>query len=133
MSITKDAGVQAPSVKRVEFALANFTSGAAAVAIDLPSDAEVTGGSVVVSTAFNSGTSDTLTVGDLTTNDRYKAGVDGQTAARTALIPTGLVVSTANQRQVVIKWTGVGTAATAGAGHLLVEYIQTSRADFVQR
>ncbi len=133
MTIAKDAGVQAPSVKRVAFTFADFVSGTALAVIDLPSDAEVIGGNLVIDTAFNSATSDTITVGDKESDSRYKSGINGQTAASTDLVPTGVITNNANRRQVVVKWTGVSTAPSAGAGHLNVVYLQTSRADFIQR
>lgn len=132
--ITKDAGVQAPSVKKVNFTFADLgaTTAFDNEAMGLPSGAIVRGGELVVTTAFNS-TTNTFTVGDKTTANRYKAGIDAKSAALTALVPTGEVVDTANERTIVINSAFTDVAPTAGAGYLIVEYIETGRADFVQR
>jgi hypothetical protein len=46
-----------------------------------------------------------------------------------ALTPTGA----ANAKDVTLLWNGTGAAPTAGAGRLILEYLQTNRADFFQR
>jgi hypothetical protein len=111
----------------VGFDYTDFTSGVAKVVGDLPADAIVTGGMLVLSTLFNSATSDTLTVGDAVDDDEYAAGINGKTTAYTALTPTGYQY-TANTG-LVIKWTGVGTAPTQGAGVLIVNYVREGRAN----
>ncbi len=133
MSITKDNSRQAPAVAVVDFTYEDFgASGTIEAAIDMPAGAQVIGGDITISEAFNSSVSDTLTVGDVTVTDRYKAGINGQSTARTALIPTGFEI-TSTQKTIGIKWTGSGDAPTAGAGRLVVEYVQNGRADFSQR
>lgn len=134
MAITKDAGVQAPSVKKVDFTFADLgaTTAFDNEAIGIPSGAIVRSGELVITTPFNS-TTNTFTVGDKASNSRFKSGIDAKTAALTALVPTGKVHSTANERSIVINSAFTGAAPTAGAGYLIVEYIETGRADFVQR
>ncbi len=138
MAITKDFHRQYPLRAYVPFTYADFgESGVAEEAVDLPAGAIVTGGEIVITTAFNSagGTTpaDTLTVGDGSDDARYAAGVDGQTAARTALGPTGYKYPAGDT--VDIKWTpnaDTTTAPTQGAGYLVVEYVKPGRSNEVQ-
>lgn len=134
MPITKDAGVQGSSVKKVDFTFADLgaTTAFDNEAMGLPSGAIVRSGELVITTAFNSTTND-LTVGDKTVNSRFKSAIDAKTAALTALVPTGKVHNTANERTLVINSAFTGVAPTAGAGYLIVEYMEPGRADFVQR
>jgi len=128
MSVTKPYGVQGSSWAYIPFSYDDFgASGVEEEAFDMPKDALVVGGHLQITTPFNSGTSDTLTVGDEDDDDEYVAGVDGQAAARSALVPTGLAYTA--PKALVIKWTGVGAAPSAGAGYLAVEYIRTGRQD----
>lgn len=131
MAITLQSSRQKSAWATVDFAYTDLTSGSAATAIKLPVGAVVVGGAVVVKTAFNSGTSDALVVGDGTTADRYKSSYSIQSAARTALVPTGYIVLSTT-REIKVTWTAVGTAASAGAARLEVEYIVPARADFSQ-
>lgn len=131
MPFTKEAGRQAPSVAIVDFAFDDFdASGVAEVAIDLPSGVIVTDGYLNITTVFDSGTSDTLTVGDTTDDDEYASAIDGQALGVTRLVPTGVELTTEN---IVVKWTGVDAAPAQGAGTLVVEYVYSDRADFIQR
>ena len=91
----------------------------------------VVGGGVVVKTAWNSGTSDALVVGDATTDNRYKSSFSIAATGRTALVPTGYEVLSTT-RTIQITWTGVGAAPSAGALRLEVEYILPARGDAVQ-
>jgi hypothetical protein len=131
MSITKNAGRQEVISAYVDVALADLTSGAAAAAIDLPPGAVVVGGDVVVDTAFDSGTSDAIVVGDASVANRYLTSTSIAATGRTALVPTGFKV-TAAQPAVAVTWTGVGTAATVGALRLRVDYIVRGRSFFTQ-
>jgi hypothetical protein len=132
MAIKKNQNRQAPSVAMASFAAGDFESGVAGVAVDLPSGAIVTGGSFVVDEVFNSGTSDTFTVGDSLVGNRYKAGINGAALGATALVPTGVEVVSATGA-VSLTWTGVGAAPTTGKGRLIVEYIISNRGDYIQR
>lgn len=116
---------QYPLSVLTRFTFEDLTSGTAAPIVELPPGAVVTGGMLVVETAFDSATSDTLVVGDADTADRYAAAVDGQAAAATALTVTGLVTTTTTD--IVLTWTGVGAAPTQGVGYLVVTYIREDR------
>lgn len=126
MAITKTPGRQCPTVATAIINFNDVVSGTAAAAIELPVGAIVTGGAVVALTAFNSGTSDAIVVGDATTANRYLTSTSVAAAGRTALVPTGFT-TTATQRNVNVTWTAVGTAATAGKIRLEVEYIVDGR------
>jgi len=132
MAITKNRGRQGVIFAYVDVSFADIVSGTAAVAIDLPVGASlVNGGDIVVTTAFNSGTSDVIVIGDALSANRYFASASIAAAGRTALLTTGYVaLSTSNQ--IKVTWTAVGTAATAGAFRLRVAYIVDKRAAFAQ-
>lgn len=129
MAISKDVGRQYPLVARVPFTYADFgASGVAEQAVDTPAGAKVIGGELVITTAFNSATSDAIDVGDGVTPGRYLSAQDVKTAAgRFALVPTNY--SYAEKDTIDIEWTGVGTAPTQGAGYLLLQYILEDRAN----
>ncbi len=130
MAEIKQDARQTPKVAIADFTYADFVSGTGKAAVRLPANAIVIGGYLAISTAFNSGTSDTMTVGDATTANRYKAGINAQTAALTALVPTGFKLTAAGD--VLITNTAVGTAISAGAGRLVIQYIVTTRAESTQ-
>ena len=95
-------------------------------AFDLPPNAVIAGGDIVVTTAWNTGTTATLAVGDVTTGTRYATGVDLKTAARTALTLTGFI-NTTTQKQIKLTPTYVGGAATAGAARVTLHYYIKAR------
>lgn len=129
MTITKKSGRQQVISAYLDFGFADVApSGVGQAAIDLPVGAQVIGGDFVISTAFNSATSDTFTIGDATLATRYGNAIAGA-AARTALTVTGYQTTNA-EPSVVLKWTGVGAAPTTGAGRLRVDYIVNNRAQF---
>jgi hypothetical protein len=134
MAITKDAGVQSPAVKKVDFTFADLgaTTYFDNEAMGLPGGAIVRGGELVITIPFNS-TTNVFTVGDKAVNNRFKAAIDAKVAALTALVPTGKVHNTANERALVINSAFTGVPPTTGAGYLIVEYIEPGRADFIQR
>lgn len=130
MTIKKNSGRQELIVATLDFAFSDLTSGADLPAIDLPHNAVVTGGDVVVTTAFNSATSDVLDVGDSASENRYLNDANLASAGRTALAPTGYVVP--NDSSITVRWVGTGTAPTAGAARLTVHYYVKNRAAFSQ-
>lgn len=131
MPITKNSGRQDIVSAYVEIGFADLTSGSNVAALDLPVGAIVVGGDVVVTTAFDSVTSDVIIVGDVTTTNRYIASTSIAALGRIAVVPTGFTV-TATQPAVRLTWTGVGTAPTEGALRLRVDYIVKGRAEFSQ-
>jgi hypothetical protein len=131
MAITENSGRQEVISAYVDVSYADLASGTAADAIDLPVGAIVIGGAVVVTAAFNSATSDALVVGDSASSNRFKSSFSIAATGLTALVPTGYV-ALATTSKVRVTWTGVGTAPTAGAFRLRVDYIVEKRAAFSQ-
>lgn len=144
MPITKTSGRQDVIHARADFALADLTSGVAVAAVDLPANARVLNVLLRIGTAFNSGTSDALIVqSNEATPKAYitiSAGSGALAASKvwssdpaiagTASSNIGFVNTAASTLDV--KWTGAGTAATTGAGTLLVQYVVSGRAAFAQ-
>lgn len=132
MAISLSVDRQSPLYASADFALADVASGVFEVAVSLPENAEVVGGALVVTTAFNSATSDALDVGDAGASGRYlsvAAAAASLLVGRTALVPTGY--RTVGKEPVGITWTGVGVVTT-GAGRLEVEYVIVGRGTNVQ-
>jgi len=127
MTISVPDTRQYPLVANAAFVLADTASGVGAVAFALPQNAVVTGGQVIIDTAYDSGTSDAIEVGDAGDDNRYLTTTSVAAAGRTALVPTGYQVANAN-RNILVEVTSVGTAATAGAGRIQVAYIVEGRA-----
>jgi hypothetical protein len=94
----------------------------------LPAGAIVTSTSVLITTAFNAGTTNVLTVGGNTTtyNDIVAANDVDETATglTNGIKPTGSSLGKlAADRDVYAKYTQTGTAATAGAATVIIHYI----------
>src|SRR5574340_224505 len=104
---------------------ADLASGVDVNALELPGGAVITGGDVTVITPFNSATSDVLDVGDGVSQNRYLNDANIHVAGRTPLVPTGYVMP--NIGDMTVRWTGVGTAPTAGEVRLTVEYVVEGR------
>lgn len=128
MPITKKPGRQKKMTASVDFTYADVASGVYAPAVDLPLNSVVTGGSLFITTLFNSATTDQFSVGSqlgsasavATTYAAQTADVTA-TGRAAALVPTG--VKTTEASTVGVVWTGAGAAPTAGAGKLVVDYI----------
>lgn len=109
----------------------DLTSGVATAVINLPIGAVVVGGAIITATAFNSATSDTLSLGDSASATRYASAANIHATGRTALTLTGYKALTTT-RQMLATWTGVGAAPTAGSVDVQVEYLVTDRAEWTQ-
>jgi len=136
MTISYQRDVQDLISRSVEITYDEFTSGTALNAIKLPDNATVVDGTYWVLTAFDSGTSDAVTVtfnGLTLIND-----TDAQAKVRTAFtMPTTTEadvdkVSVSTPTWVQATLTSVGTAATAGKIRIEVRYYVRGRA-FVQQ
>lgn len=125
MAITQDAGRQNVLVAKQSFALADLVDATAVAAVSVPAGAIVVGGHLGITTAFDSGTSDTIAVGDGTTTYLTATSVaaTGVTEFTTVVGPMYASADTID-----ITWDGTGTAATTGVGYLVVEYIIDGRA-----
>lgn len=105
--------------------------GTAEAAIDLPGGAVIVGGDVTVLTAWNSATTATLKLGDVSDDDRYTATpIDLKTAGRTELTFTGY--KTPNAQAINALFAQTGTAATAGQARVTVQYFVQGRSAFTQ-
>jgi hypothetical protein len=114
-------------VATVAFGFADLAaSGVGTVALALPQGAVVTGGQMVIDTAFNGSVSVGAEIGDAGSAARYLGATSILSTGRTALVPTGYQVVNAN-RDILIEVTLGGTANSAGAGRLQVEYIVEGR------
>lgn len=94
--------------------------------INLPVGAIVVGGEVAVETAVVGPTVSTVSVGDSGSATRYLGATSMLAAARTALVPTGLVGTGGNIRITVNNTVAV---ATAGKVSVRVSYVVRGRAD----
>lgn len=135
MPVTLNAGRQYKLVAEIAVNLADLASGVAQDVIKLPAGSVIHGGRIYTDTAFNSGTSDTLSVGDSVLGTRYfnanttvlrTAG----TTAEFAVAANGYKYSASNA--IRLTWTGAGTAATTGSARLYVEYSVDGKALEVQ-
>lgn len=132
MAIKKNAARQELIVAHLDIGYADPTTyGTAEEAFDLPANAILLGGDVVVKTAWNSATTATLKLGDAADDDRYtSSAIDLKTAGRTALTLTGFKHPTAQGLKALIAQSG--TAATAGAARITISYYVEGRAAFSQ-
>lgn len=108
-----------PVAGMFEITLAQFVAAGNVVNIDLPVGAEIVGGSVTVRTAFNTTGTDTITIGDSGSANRYLAATSIKSAARTALTLTGFKATTNN---LIVARTPADSAATAGTLEIYVQY-----------
>lgn len=133
MPIKKNANRQDVLVALLDINFADPTAyGAAENAIELPVNAVVTGGDVVITTPFNS-TTNTLTLGDTASAARYLNAIDLKAAAgtRTALSGLGTQITTAIS-QMRANLAQTGGVPTAGSVRITVQYYQTGRALITQ-
>ena len=146
MAITLKSSRQEVISAKVDFALADLTSGTAVPAIQLPANARVLSAVLRIVTAFNSGTTDALTVqfseGTPKTYIVVPAVINTLAAGTVASaegVLSNVVTAASNvgflntvSSTLDILWAGVGTAATTGTGMLEVEYVVENRAAFSQ-
>jgi hypothetical protein len=117
---------QSPLVAIASFVYTDFTSGVGVPVAALPQGAVVTGGYLIVDTAFDGSSTVAADVGDAGTANRYESAQDVKSGADIwALTPTGYSVVNAN-RNVLLEITAGGTI-TAGAGRIIVEYVVDGR------
>lgn len=132
MAITKNNGRQWPLSARVEFTFADFNDGAVTAttvfeALDLPAGSIVTGGALVITTAFVGPTAATASVGDTSSAARYLADTSLLAAALTPLVPTGFENTLGLSVDLDVAMSVA--PATAGEGYLEVQYIIVNRAN----
>jgi hypothetical protein len=125
MALQRKSDRQAPIEAIIDIGFADPVAyGTAENAINLPANAIVIGGDLTVTTAWNSATSASLTLGDAGSANRYGNTIDLKTLARTALTVTGY-------KHTVQEWLKANLAqvgaATAGAARLRVTYVVQGR------
>lgn len=126
MALQRKADRQSPLEAIIDISYADPVAyGTAENAFQLPQNAIVLGGELTVTTAWNSATTATLSLGDGTLATRYANAVDLKTVARTALTPTGYKHTVAEWLKATLAQTGA--VATAGAARLRVSYIVQGR------
>lgn len=137
MTITKQTGRQDPIVGMAEGTYADVTDDTYMAAVDVPAGAIVTGGFLAITTLFNSATDDKFSIGDkegdaAAVKTTYAALSADITAVGTIvpIVPTGKEY--ASPGTVGVVWNGSGTAPSAGAFRLVVEYVKDGRAAFTQ-
>ena len=101
-----------------------------ACTIELPEDAFILSGAVIVTTAFNSGTSDVIEVGYAGDPNFYLTSTSIAATGRTAFIAGGVAgVTTSTTVPITLDWTGVGAVPTTGEAYVVVEYVVKGRAN----
>lgn len=105
--------------------LADLTSATAVTIGTIPAGAIIKDAYAVVTTAFDSGTSDLLDMGTSGDPNGFMTAVSVAAAGKKAAdeLATSDDLVTSAETTVSATWTGAGTAATAGAMELVVEFI----------
>lgn len=93
-----------------------------AVIANLPNNATVIGGEVIIETAFDTAGYD-VTIGDTAVTNRYLASTDLKATGRTALVPTGYRGAGEN---IVITFS-TDDACTTGKATVRVEFVIKER------
>lgn len=137
MAITLKPSRQEVISAKVGFTYADLTSGTAVPAIQLPANARILDALLKVETAFNSATTDAVLVQTNETTPKVLITVAAGSGALSAGLATQAAVTNLGflntvQSTVDVKWTGTGTAPSAGAAALIVNYVVENRAAFAQ-
>lgn len=130
MSVKKPLSTdrQYPLVAYAEADFELLPTGEAVAVVRVQANGVVVRGGVIVTEAWDSGTSDVLDVGDADDADRYTASaIDLQAAGHTALDVTGDMY--VEETDVIFTVTSAGAAATAGKMKAYVEYIVVGRSN----
>lgn len=130
MAISKDTGRQWPLCAVVDIAYSDTpTTATFYEAADLPGNARVIGGALVVKTAWDS-TTNTFSVGDSGAAARYLSATDLKTAGTTAFDFS--TDDGSAPLDVGVTYAETGAAATAGAAQLIIQYVIDGKANEVQ-
>ena len=101
--------------------------------IRLPRNSQIVDFKIDCRTAFNAGTSATLSAGTTSGGTQYLSGINMATVGRKALGLTATQMdslqSTGDNRDVVFTITSVGTQPTTGIAYIEVQYVQTTADD----
>lgn len=119
----------ADAMKDVNGATTNFKATAGVFdVINLPPNALITGGDLIVETVSNDSGTATIKVGDSVNDARYLGATSIKSAARTALVPTGYRGNGENLRITLANQNG---DATAGKVRVRVDYVIDGRSNEV--
>jgi hypothetical protein len=111
----------------VNFTFADFATGVFTPVAVLPNGAQILSGQLVITTASNAASTDTLQFGIAGTANRNLTATDAKTVAKTALT----ALTTVSGETLGITRTLGGAAGTQGAGFLEVEYLIPNGSDFI--
>lgn len=127
-ALKKVSGRQYALTAEVTIGVAHMNESTVPVAaIELPYGAVVTGGAVIVDTAFDAATA-VLDVGDVASGSRYKNDVNIAATGLTALVPTGYVSDGAP----ILVTPVFADAVTVGSLRVQVTYVIAGRAHEAQ-
>lgn len=126
MTITKNFNRQDMKVAWVDINLADVATTVDQVAIKMPSSNYViAGGNVYTSEAWNSTSTDVISVGD---DDAYNTYLNAASIAATgldALVPTGVV----GDGDITVRWVSGGGTPTTGISRLTIWYYLLGASD----
>lgn len=120
---------QEPCTAVVQFNFNDATSGAFTPLLTLPNSSIITGGALLVTTASDAATSETLSIGTSGAATSIANAVNAKSAARTALTLTNTIYS--GRTVIGVTRTAVG-ATTTGSYTLVLEYVTVGSSDFTQ-
>lgn len=95
--------------------------------VTLPPNSVITGGELIVETAYDTTGTATVSVGDSSSAARYLGATSVKSAARTALVPTGF--KNAGGLGIRLTFALADTAATVGKARVNVQYVIMDRAN----
>ena len=100
------------------------------LSIVIPANSQLVDIKILVTTAFDAGTTNTLDIGIVGDSDLYVDGAAVGTAGDAALGSTALVTNWSDigttDVKLAAKYIPSGTAATAGAARIVVSYVQNN-------
>lgn len=122
MGVASDLHLNVKQVIRLPFAF-NTTGISSGVKIGtLPAGAVITAVELLNTAAFNAGTTNVIIVGTAADDDAYAAAADLAEAAGFTRYSAKAALLSADT-DIFVKYTQSGTAATTGAGVVMVEYV----------
>lgn len=91
----------------------------------IPKGCRITSAHLIVETAFNAGTTNPISAGITALGTDFFSASAGQTPAfnTTTMTNTISVLASAADQDIFVSYVPTGTAATAGAGTLIVNYV----------
>ena len=124
-------GRQCIAALHVALTVADFVGRNNVIDVQVPIDAQVIGGSIVVTDASNTTGTDTLAIGTPDSAARYMAATSLKAAALTAVVPTGYQHGT-DTNIVRLTRAAADAAATKGTVIVTVQYVELGKAEWTQ-